>query len=481
MKRIHKLINRYKTLSAPLKASFWFTICNILQKGISLLSTPIFTRLLTTEQYGIYSVYQSWYQIISIFATLNLYAGVFNNGLTKYNNDRKRFTSAMQGLSTTITCILFVIYLCNIDFWNIVFELPTIFMLSIFVEVLFVPAFNFWSTSQRYDYHYKKLVAVTLIIALISPLLGVVLVFMTEHKAEARVLSYAFVQICVGLIFYIYNAKCGKKFFHKNYWKFALAFNLPLIPHYLSLTILNQADRIMISRMFNSNKAAIYSVVYNISMIMTIVTTAINNSFVPFTYKSMKEKKYREIRKSSNALLILVVGTCVITIAFGPEILRVIAAPDYYEARWVIPPVATALIFKFIFPFYSNIEFYYEKTKFIMVASCIGAVVNIALNYFFMNIFGYIAAAYTTLFCYILFCIAHYIMYKFLLQKEAVIDKIYDDKFILFCSIASIVIMVLMTLIYDHTLTRYGVVIVICILAYIKRKDIQEQLKLLRK
>ena len=89
------LLSYYNNLSEPIKATLWFTISSIIQKGIALLSTPIFTRLLTTEEYGVYSVYQSWYSILLIFATLNLYAGVYNNGMTKWPDKRQEYTSSL--------------------------------------------------------------------------------------------------------------------------------------------------------------------------------------------------------------------------------------------------------------------------------------------------------------------------------------------------------------------------------------------------
>ena len=49
----------------------------------------------------------------------------------------------------------------------------------------------------------------------------------------------------------------GKAFYIRDYWRFALAFNIPLIPHYLSSQILNQADRIMIGNMIGKGEAAI--------------------------------------------------------------------------------------------------------------------------------------------------------------------------------------------------------------------------------
>ena len=82
-------MNKYKKMPQQVKASLWFVICGFLQKAISLITTPIFSRLLTTSEYGIYSVYQTWAGIIIIFASLNLASGVYLRGLIKYEDDGK--------------------------------------------------------------------------------------------------------------------------------------------------------------------------------------------------------------------------------------------------------------------------------------------------------------------------------------------------------------------------------------------------------
>ncbi|MFR7761042.1 MAG: lipopolysaccharide biosynthesis protein, partial [Peptoniphilus grossensis] len=229
-----KLKQKLENMSAPVKAALFFTICNVLQKGISLISAPIFTRLLTTEQYGLFTIYNSWYGIISIFATFNLSYGIFIKGLVKYEDDSKRFASSLLGLSTTITFACFLVYLIGMNFWNSVFELPSFLILAMFLELLFVPAFGFWSNIQRNEYKYKALVLVTLEMSLANPLLGIVTVLSTIYKAEARILSMVFVQVIFGLFFYILIMYKGRRFYDKKYWKYAFLFNAPLIPHYLS-------------------------------------------------------------------------------------------------------------------------------------------------------------------------------------------------------------------------------------------------------
>lgn len=469
MDTLQQIKNKYKELSAPVKASIWFTICNILQKGISMITVPIFTRLLTPEQYGIYSVYQSWYQIITVFATLNLYYGVFNNGMLKFEKDKDAFTSAIQGLTTTITAIFLIIYIIGNQFWNKILGLSEILVFSMFMELFFAPAYSFWAARQRYEFKYRNLVIITIIIAIGSPILGIIAVLATQYKAEARIISFVAVQVIVGMYFYIYNLKNGKKFVSLKYWKYALAFNLPLIPHYLSQSILNQVDRLMINSMEGADKAAIYSVAYNVSTLMVLVTSAINNSFIPYTYKKIKQKEYSDIKKNANKLIVLVGVLTLLVISFGPEVISIFAPKSYYDAIWVIPPVALSVYFMFLYPLFGNVEFYFEENIFVMLASITGAIMNLILNKIFIDIFGYLAAGYTTLVCYILFSAGHYVFMKRVIKKHIPGAKIYDMKFIVLFSIIMLFAMLILVIIYKHILIRYIIIGSIFIFIILKR------------
>ena len=467
--KIDTIVKKYNSISAPAKASIWFAICTVLQKGISLITTPIFTRIMSTSEYGVYSVYQSWYMIISTIATLHLAAGVYNNGLLKYEDDRKRFTSSMLGLSGCATFILFLVYIFGIDYWNKILGLSTPIMLAMFVELIFVPAYSFWAAEQRFTFKYRALILVTLFISVASPVLGIVAVLNSVNRAQARIFSYVFIQVIVGLSLYIVTLLRGKKLYVAKYWKYALVFNLPLIPHYLSRNILNQADRIMIQNMVGSSEAGIYSIAYTISMMMSIVTTAINASYTPYTYQSIKKNRFDNLRKNTSVLLVVSCAICFCVIAFGPEVIRIIASPEYYEARWIVPTVASASFFIFATGFYGNVLFYYEKTKFIMVPSIVAAPFNIGLNYMAIPLFGYIAAAYTTLICQIVMMIAYYVFYRVQLRK-ANIDKIYDDKLLLATSLVIILFSIGITIVYDNIIVRYSVIVLILISAILKKK-----------
>ena len=160
-----KAVQKYKNLPVVARATGWFVICSLIQKGISFLTTPIFTRLMSTEQYGLFSVYTSWLQILTIFSTFRLDYSVFNKGMSKYPEDRDGYASSMLGLTTVINTALLVLYFIFRKPVNAFTELNTFLFLCMFLQLYFIPAINFWSLRQRYEFRYRMVVFVTVIMA----------------------------------------------------------------------------------------------------------------------------------------------------------------------------------------------------------------------------------------------------------------------------------------------------------------------------
>lgn len=472
MNNLKQIKTKYSSINIAVKAGLWFTICNLLQKGITMISMPIFTRILTTEQYGVVTLYQSWYSIISIIVTLNLAGSLINNGMVKYEDRRSEFISSMQGLSTCVTIVFFIIYLVSMNFWNNLFHLSTVFMLTMFIQLLFEPAYLFWAQRQRYEYRYKSLVAVTLALSVTSPILGLIAVISTDYKAEARVISFALVQICIGIIFYILQAIKGKKFFEKEFWLFAIKFNLPLIPHYLSQIILGQSDRIMIERLCGTDSAAIYGVAYNLATVMTLFINAINSSFVPTMYENMKNRNYVQIRKSADLICAFMTVVICFFMLLGPEAISIFATSEYKTAVWIFPPVAASIFFTYIYTLFINVEFYYEKTHYVMSVSIIGAILNLVLNYIFIPKYGFVAAGYTTVFCYALFALGHFVLHKIILKKQGITEQVFKSKRILIYSIIVLAFVAVSNVLYKFTLARYILIAVAVLVTLVNYKKV---------
>ena len=283
------LLQRYRDMSAPVKASVWYAICDIVQKGILVLTIPIFTRIMTTAEYGLTNVYSSWMAIIVIFATLNLQHGTFNTAMVEFEDDRDRFISSVQGLITTSVMILFLVYLPLSGIVDGITKLNLPLFAAMAIQMLTTASFGFWSGKKRFDYLYKKVVILTVASAVLTTVVSIFLVMSAdEGRGEIKVISTVLMQAILFIPVYLTNAVKGRSFFVKKYWKFALGMNIPLIPYYLAQAVFNNADLLMIEWFCGMSDAALYGTVYSFATLMILVINAINNSFVPWKYRKMK-------------------------------------------------------------------------------------------------------------------------------------------------------------------------------------------------
>lgn len=429
---LRKFLDKYHSLSREVKAALWFLACGILQKGIGVIVTPIFTRLLSTDEYGLYTLFDSWLNLLSVVLTLRLSYGVFMQGLIRYDRNKDEYTSALMGLTTLCVLIGLCIYLPAMDFWNGLTGLNTFLMLCLFVAAWAVAMFDFWSTRQRVAYNYRLLVAVTLLQAFVAPVAGVVAVISTEVcKVEARVFCLVAVEMLIFVWMFVYYMRRGRCFYRKDYWLQALKFNVPLVPHYLSQTVLSQADRVMISSMVSRAAAGIYGLASSLSGVMNIVSQAILNSMNPWLYQKIKEGDTRSIARVSYAALALIGGANLVLIAFAPEVIALFAPPEYAEAALYVPALAGSMFVTFMYSLFADFEFYYEKTGLVATASIVGALVNVALNWVFIPLFGALAASFTTLISYLIYVGMHYVYMRRVQRDEMGGVRVYDPKVLL--------------------------------------------------
>lgn len=470
---MNQLLEKYKSLPVTVKASAWYMVCNIFQNALGFITLPIFTRILTTEEYGLYSVYLTWMNMLVIFTTLNLAYGVFNTAMIKYENERDQFISSMQGLTTVISVIWLVVYGVAHDLWNKLFELPTLIMVVMAIEMMFLPAKDFWCGRQRFEYKYKEMVLYTIALMIINPLVCIIAILGVEQeRGIVRIVVAAAINVAFYLVIYIRNFIKGRVFYNKEYWHYALSLGIPLIMYYLSQMIFNQSDKLMIQHMVGIDKAGIYSLIYSCSVIIVFVINAINSAFVPWKYESMKDKKYEDIGRVSTLLAGAIAVILYLVVLGGPEIVKIVATKEYYEAIWIMPPVISSLFFLFMSQLFINIEFYYEEKNALVKGSIFSALMNIVLNYFCIKQWGYVAAGYTTLVAYIIFALSNYYYMKKICKEKIGDVEIFQIKKLLLMGTGFLVICIITLLIYEMPLVRWALLFIILLIALINYKKI---------
>lgn len=479
-KLLNKAIRKYQSSPITVKASFWFLFCNIMQKGLAMLTVPIVTRMLSTTEYGIYSVFISYSDILVIFGTLRLFGNGYFVGMKRYEKDKERYTSSVGGLMILVTSLLFALY------WGLRNQvlaytgLGTITCVLIFIWVYTQGAIGLWFVENRYEFKYRRIVICTLFMAISTPVLKVVLIPLFGRlgidKSIAAILGLVLPNCVIAIIAWGSVFIKGKCFCNKGYWKFGLTFNIPLIPFYLSTVILNQADRIMIERLDSAASAGIYSVAYTLAMGITVMNHAAESTLTPWIFKKMERGEQGKIASVMNVVMVAFAAVHIMLIAVAPEILKVFAATEYAAAMNVIPPVTIGAFLLWITSqLFTNIEFYYEKNKLAAVSSIVAAAINIVMNAITIPVFGYYAAGYTTLICYFLNLVFHCVVVTKLL-KMAKVSYPFDIKVIALLTAGSILLMLLLLFLYPYIWIRWGLLLLAVIVVMLKYRKIKSML-----
>lgn len=478
---VNKILNRYRASSPALRTSLWFALCSYLQRGAALIVVPIFTRLLTTEQYGICNVYFAWFDIFILFTSLKLPYEGLDNGLIRHEEDQDGYTSAILGLMAMLTCVGGVASLLLRPVILRFTGLSNLLMICMFIQLLFQPALVLWTNRERYDFRYRAPAIVTLIITVANPVLAILAVQTTPYMAEARILSLAVMQVLFGAVCAVILIRRGRTLYNKSYWGFALKFNLPLLAYYLSQTLLNQSDRIMINYFSGSGKAAIYSVAYTAATLMLLAVAAINGAFNPWMYKKLKADRSEDIAPVAAQLCLLIGAATLAMTMFAPDVVAILATAEYQEAIWIIPPVSASVFFIFVYMMFTNLEMYHGENKGISLISIVCTLVNIVLNGFFIPRAGYLAAGWTTLASYMLMAGLHGLLMKRTCRRHGITGSIFPGKLLAWtCGIVFAMTFVSMGL-YTLGWVRYGVIALEGIAIFIFRNQLFSLLKQIKK
>ena len=139
---------------------------------------------------------------------------------------------------------------------------------------------------------------------------------------------------------------------------------------------------------------------------------------------------------------------------------------EYYEAIYLMPPIAAGIFFTSFYNLFSNVLLYYKKTKLIMIATFIATITNVILNYIFIQIYGYIAAAYTTLVAFLILAIIQFVFMRIVLEGK----KLFNDRFLWSIAATLVLISFFVNFLYNNDVMRYLVIVLLIIGLILKRR-----------
>ena len=403
-----------------IKSSSIYGVVQILQKCIGLILIPIYTTLLSPNEKGITDVITTIVAFLSIFYSLSINSAVVRF-YVDYKDDKKKLKDfwgtcitfvIVNSLILTTLIIIFKNYIIipiagGIDFYP--------YILLGMISITLNPIYTVFQSTLQAKEESRRYALNNISYFLVNLVLNLVFIIYLRLGALGSLLALAITDIIFFMYTVISFLPTITLKIDKNYLKSALKYSLPLLPHNLSGWAVSMIDRLFLNGMVSRAATSIYSTAAQFGNIINVLTSAINQAYVPWFFERMKEKDKNEdeIVKMAEILTIVYCFLALGMSLLGPEIFKIVVNERYYEGWKVIPFISFAFVFNGIYYFFVNPLFYNKKgVKYIAIGTFTGAFLNSILNIIMIPIFGGIGAGIASLLAMITSCILVYIISK---------------------------------------------------------------------
>ena len=399
------------SLRLVFKGASIYTIGQVGTKAFGFFLIPVYTRFLSPAEYGIVGYLHVMLQLMSTMLMFGFF-GAQTRYYYEFKNEGRRFGEFLFSINMYLIAVLLLI--CgSLTFWgsyiygllkvkNIPFYpyLPIIIWTAFF-QIINQMVVSYYLASKQFK---ECALLQFLQFAFMTAMILFFVVYMKEG-ALGKVKGHLVGQMAFFVLFYIPYLRKFVFRFDKQYVKYALAFGIPIVFHLLAVVLHNSIDRVILEKYVTMEQLGIYSLGYQIGMVMSIIVIAVNNAWQPNYFDLMSsdahDKGYENRRIF--ALWLVVIGpACLIGMLWAKEFLILFTPENYHAADGVVPIIILGYFFQGVYFFAVSPIFQFKKTKVLPFLTGAAALLNIALNFLFIPRFGIYGAAYATLisFCF---------------------------------------------------------------------------------
>jgi len=395
-------------------ASVYF-IGTILMQGLGIISLPVITYFLDEAQYGIASIYLTYSTMVAVIFAANLYSPI-----SRYYFEKD---AQLNGFLTTIFVAM------NISFF--LFAIPTYIWREALASTINLPVETIG---------YMLIFAYTIMIWSIYHQLRVCERKSKEVTIAQIILQYSkFVFTVVGLWWIgknVSNAYLGKLIGEvvaasivgiwvlwtlRKHWdwagmrweqlRYALHFSLPHIPYALGGYFLAYFDAWIINASIGNEDAGLYSFAYKIGFLMFGLINAFQNASLSGFTKMMDERNGDAISTQVLSIHKLTVVGAMFLILFSVDVGTLLSAKaSFRTALTVVPIITIGYVFYGMSMLFCRNFNYLKLNIYLTVTLLFAGTLNVLLNLYYIPLYGYEAAAYTTLISYIVMAFVSWIL-----------------------------------------------------------------------
>ncbi|UOR11321.1 flippase [Halobacillus amylolyticus] len=392
LKRIFKL--------SLVKLSSIYAITEIINKGIPFFLLPILTVYLTPTDYGIVSMFGVLIGFLVPIMGLNVHGAINRKYFDDVNKYNHYITTAIYLLFASSSLTLLIIILFSGFISNISsFPEKYIFLVVIaaFGNSIIQVTLGLWRVREKAIQFGTFQILQTVLNVTVTIILVVGLDFGWLGRVNGQVIAILLFSV-IGMLIIIKREKLSFKW-NQDYAKDILKFGVPLIPHTIGMLLITMTDRIFVTNMVGISETGIYTVGYQIGMIIGVLQDAFNKAWMPYLYKSLKLNK--NVIKYKLVKITYIYFVLILLIAFllniiAPFFLKVFIGDAFKDSIVYIIWISIGFAFNGMYKMVGGVIFYEKKTHLLSIVTFTTALLNIIFNYIFIKINGAIGAAQAT-------------------------------------------------------------------------------------
>lgn len=392
-----KIVSRSKEL---VKNTAILTIGKMCTQFISFLLLPLYTALLSTEEYGIVDLFTTYISLILPLACWQLDQGIFRFMIDCREDEAKTrvLFSSIASINIVQTLAVGLIYLFIQPF--ILSEYKTYLLIGVALNIFSGLLMQFArGVGDMLAYSVSSFLT-----AASTVTFNVVFVAFMRLGAHGMFIA-TMCGIAINCIYLFFKLKVWKYYSIKlvdiSLIKEVCGYSLPLVPNQISGWILSASDRTIIAKFLSIAENGVYSVANKFSNLVGTFYGFFNLAWVETVSVHYNDDDRDEfIGTMMETVSNLFVSACVGIIAIMPFIFPVMVNQKYGDAYYQIPILMIAVIFQILVGLYSAIYIALKKSSTIARTTIAGAIINVLVNLILVKFIGLYAASISTLVSY---------------------------------------------------------------------------------
>ena len=436
---------------------------------ISFLLLPLYTSYLTTKDYGIVDLIQTYVTLLVPIITLELEMSIFRYLVDARGNnkDTKKLISNdfyVLFISLTVFSILYLIITCFIN-------IPYRFIILIDI-IICVFSGNFLQVVRGFGrtVDYAISCVITGVMTIVSNIILIVFfkmgaVGMISSMTVANLLGALYLLFRLKLYSYIDFKLVDHKLLKEMY-----KYSIPLVPNGISWWIVNVSDRSIISFVLGASYNGIYAISNKFSTIISSLTGVFNLSWAESAALHINSPDRDEFFSDiTNSVLKLFSALGILMLAMIPFVYPILIDKKFSDGYYYIPFLVLGCVFNVAICLYSQVYLAKKLSKQVAVTAIIGAIINIVINVLFIKKIGlYAAAVSTTISYFVMMLYRHIDLKKYInitIDKKFLLESVivysigiycyYKNIFILNCLSLVMIIIYSLFINWDFLLSTY--------------------------